>query len=139
VTCGSAELALGFGPNMTTVTLPSSNTPPSIPRINGDEKALIILCHLSGFLGVGFILPLVVYLIKKAEGGPVAVQAKEVLNFHLSLLIYALCIAPLCFVFVGFVLLPILAIAAFVLAIVAAIKASEGFAYRYPLCIRFIS
>jgi uncharacterized Tic20 family protein len=40
---------------------------------------------------------------------------------------------------VGFVLLPILAIAAFVLASVAAIKASDGFAYRYPLCIRFIS
>jgi uncharacterized Tic20 family protein len=124
---------------MTTVTLPSSNTPPSIPRLNGDEKALIILCHLSGFLGVGFILPLVVYLIKKAEGGPVAVQSKEVLNFHLSVLLYALLIFPLCFVFVGFVLLPSLAIAALVLAIVAAIKASEGFAYRYPLCIRFIS
>ncbi|MCS6242256.1 MAG: DUF4870 domain-containing protein [Opitutus sp.] len=124
---------------MATVTLPSSNTPPSLPRLSGDEKALIILCHLSGFLGVGFILPLVVFLIKKAEGGPVAVQAKEVLNFHLSLLIYALCIAPLCFVFVGFILLPILAVAAIVLAIVAAIKASDGFAYRYPLCIRFIS
>ena len=50
---------------MTTVTLPSS-TPSSNPRITGDEKALIILCHLSGFLGVGFILPLVVFLIKKA-------------------------------------------------------------------------
>ena len=124
---------------MTTVTLPSSNTPPSVPRITNDEKALIILCHLSGFLGVGFILPLVVFLIKKAEGGPVAVQAKEVLNFHLSLLLYALLISPLCMVFVGFVLLPILAIAAFVLAIVATIKASDGFAYRYPLCIRFIS
>ena len=124
---------------MTTVTLPSSTTPPPNPRINGDEKALIILCHLSGFLGVGFILPLVVYLIKKAEGGPVAVQAKEVLNFHLSLLLYALLISPLCFVFVGFVLLPMLAVAGLVLAIVAAIKASDGFAYRYPLCIRFIS
>jgi uncharacterized Tic20 family protein len=124
---------------MTTVTLPSSTPPPMNPRITGDAKALIILCHLSGLLGVGFILPLVVYLVKKAEGGPVAVQAKEVLNFHLSMLIYALCIAPLCFVFVGFILLPILAVAAFVLAIVAAIKASDGFAYRYPLCIRFIS
>ena len=139
MTCGSAELALGFGPTMTTVTHPSSTPPPLNPRITGDEKALIILCHLSGLLGVGFILPLVVYLVKKSEGGPVAVQAKEVLNFHLSLLLYALLISPLCLVFVGFVLLSVLAIAAFVLAIVAAIKASDGFAYRYPLCIRLIS
>ena len=120
------------------ITLPS-NAPASNLRLNGDEKALVILCHLSGFLGVGFILPLVVYLIKKQEGGPVAVQSKEVLNFHISLLIYALCISPLCLVFVGFVLLPVLAIGALVLAIIAAIKASDGVAYRYPLCIRFIS
>jgi uncharacterized Tic20 family protein len=120
------------------ITLPF-NAPASNPRLNGDEKALIVLCHLSGFLGVGFILPLVVYLIKKKEGGPAAVQAKEVLNFHISLLIYALCIFPLCFVFVGFVLMPVLVIGASVLAIIAAIKASDGVAYRYPLCIRFIS
>ena len=123
---------------MATVTLPSSS-PSSSPRLNGDDKALIILCHLSALLGVGFILPLVVYLIKKQEGGPAAVQAKEVLNFHLSVLLYSLCLLPLCFVIVRFVLLPVLGIGALVLAIIAAIKASDGFAYRYPLCIRFIS
>jgi len=37
------------------------------------------------------------------------------------------------------VLLPVLVIGASVLAIIAAIKASDGVAYRYPLCIRFIS
>jgi uncharacterized Tic20 family protein len=123
------------------VTLPStSSSSSSLTRqLTGDEKALIILCHLSGFLGVAFFLPLVVYLIKKQEGGPVAVQSKEVLNFHLSLVIYGLFIAPLCLVFVGFVLLPILVIGSLILSIIAAIKTSDSIAYRYPLCIRLIS
>ncbi len=124
---------------MSIVTLPSSSSPASPLRPSGDAKVLIVLCHLSALLGVGFILPLVVYLIKKQEGGPTAIQAKEALNFHLSVLLYSLLIAPLCFVFVGFVLLPILVLGSLILGVVAAIKAADGIAYRYPLCIRFIS
>lgn len=118
--------------------------PPTVPSPApatgaGDDKTLVVLCHLSAFLGVGFVLPLVVYLIKKRDGGWAAKQAKEVLNFHLTLVLYSLLIAPLCFIFVGFILLPLLALWAFVLAIVAAVKTGDGLAYRYPLCIRFIS
>lgn len=117
------------------------NLPQSPPpfRPSGDDKTLIILCHLSALLGVGIILPLIVYLIKKDEPGRTAAHAGEVLNFHLSLVIYALCAIPLIFIFVGFFVYIAIAIGSLVCAIVAAIKASEGVLYRYPLCIRFIS
>jgi uncharacterized protein len=116
------------------------NLPP-IPRphYSSDDKVLIILCHLSAFLGVAFILPLIVYLIKRNEPGPTGAHAKEVLNFHLSVLLYTVCAAPLVLVFVGFVLIPIIWLVSMILAIVAALKASESAFYRYPLCIRFIS
>lgn len=115
--------------------------PPSLPapRPPGDDKVLIILCHLSALLGVGFILPLVVYLIKKDEAGPAAAHAKEVLNFHISLFVYAVCSIPLVFIGVGIVLFMLIALGSLVCAVVAAIKASEGVLYRYPACIRFIS
>lgn len=112
--------------------------PPPL-RPSGDDKALIIICHLSALLGVGIILPLIVYLIKKDESGQTAAHACEVLNFHLSLVIYALCAIPLIFIFVGFFVYAAIAIGSLVCAIIAAIKASEGVLYRYPLCIRFIS
>ncbi len=117
------------------------NPHPSPPplRPTGDDKALIIICHLSSLLGVGIILPLIVYLMKKDEPGQTAAHAGEVLNFHLSLLIYALCAIPLMFIFVGFFVYIAIAIGSLVCAIIAAIKASEGGFYRYPLCIRFIS
>lgn len=117
-------------------------TPPTLPETrqpSSEEKVLIILTHLSALLGVGIILPLIVYLIKKNEGGRVRAHAAEVLNFHLSLVIYSLCAIPLLFVFVGFLVYVAIAIGGLVCAIIAAVKASEGELYRYPLCIRFIS
>lgn len=117
------------------------NSPPSPPSLSpaGDDKTLIILCHLSALLGVGIILPLIVYLVKKDEPGRTAAHAAEVLNFHLSLVIYALCAIPLVFILVGIFVYIGIAIGSLVCAIIAAIKASEGVLYRYPLCIRFIS
>jgi len=44
----------------------------------------------------------------------------------------------LCFVLIGFVFLPIVAIFHLVASIVAALKAQQGIAYRYPMTIRFI-
>jgi uncharacterized Tic20 family protein len=117
-------------------------TPPTLPvvgRPSSDDKLLIILCHLSAFLGVGIILPLVVYLVKKNEAGVTAEHAKEVLNFHLSLLVYALGALLLVLVGIGVLLMAAIGIGSVVLAIVAAVKASEGVLYRYPVTIRFIS
>ena len=39
---------------------------------------------------------------------------------------------------IGFLLLPLLGLAALVLTIIAGIKANEGQTYRYPLCWRLI-
>jgi len=80
-----------------------------------------------------------VYLVKKDESIFVAVHAKEVLNFHLSLIIYCVVLVPLCFLLIGIPLVIILGIMAFVCAIIASIKASEGAYYFYPLTIRLIS
>jgi uncharacterized protein len=108
------------------------------PILSTEDKALIICSHLSALLGVGIVLPLIVYLIKKQDGGPVAAHAKEALNFHLSLFLYSLCAIPLLFVGIGFLVLGLIIFGTFVLSIVAAVKAADGALYRYPLCIRFI-
>jgi len=108
------------------------------PSSHHNDKLLIILCHLSLLLGVGFILPLIVYLVKRRDPGLVADHAAEVLNFHISLYIYIFCAIPLVFILIGIPILIVLGIASFVCAILAALKASEGGFYRYPLTIRFI-
>jgi uncharacterized Tic20 family protein len=54
-------------------------------------------------------------------------------------LIYSVCCIPLVYVCIGIPLLLALGLASFICAIIAAIKASEGAFYFYPLTIRFIT
>jgi len=111
-----------------------------IPHPGRDnDKLLAILCHVSLFLGVGFILPLIVYLVKRADSPLIAAHAKEVLNFHISLMIYAFCALPFVFFLIGIPVIMALALVSFICAIIAAIRASEGGFYFYPLTIRFIT
>ena len=118
-------------------TPPPLNAQPPVAKPDGNEKLLIILCHLSLFLGVGLIFPLIIYLVKKGESEKIADHARESLNFHISLIIYGLVSVFLCAIFIGFPLLALM-VMALVLPIVAAVKASEGNFYRYPLCLRLV-
>jgi uncharacterized Tic20 family protein len=105
----------------------------------GSDKIWSMLSHLSALLGVGFVLPLVVYLAMRKESEYVATNAREALNFHISVLIYAVCCIPLVFILVGVPLLLVLGLGSLVLAIIATIKASDGQCNRYPLTLRLVS
>src|SRR6266404_8505105 len=104
----------------------------------GNEKIWSMLSHLSTFFGVGLILPLVVYLAMRNESEYVAGNAREALNFHISLLIYGICCVPLLFILIGIPLLILLGLGSLVFAIIAAVKASDGRCYRYPLTLRLV-
>lgn len=124
-------------------SIPSVPTPPIEPSVvraapSGSDKIWAILSHVSCLFGIWFILPLIVYLALRNESQYVGENAKEALNFHISLVIYVLCSIPLAFILIGIPLLVALGLGAFILSIVAAIKASDGSVYRYPLTIRLI-
>src|SRR6187397_1630025 len=116
-------------------TLPLTDAPLA-PR--GSDKIWSMLSHLSALLGVGFVLPLVVYLAMRHESESVAANAREALNFHLSVLIYILCCLPLVFILIGIPLLLVIGLGSMVLAIIATVKASNGECYRYPLTLRLV-
>lgn len=98
----------------------------------------VVLSHLSSLIGVGFVLPLVVYLVMRSESEYVACNAREALNFHISILIYSLCCIPLVFVLIGIPLLMAIGIGALVLSIMAAVRSADGECYRYPLTLRLV-
>lgn len=107
----------------------------------GSDKVWCMLCHLSALTGmfmIGIILPLVVYLAMKQESEYLARNSREALNFHLSIFIYAVCCIPLCMIFIGFPLLVIIGLGALVLSIIAAVKASDGECYHYPLSLPLV-
>ena len=104
----------------------------------GSDKIWCMLSHLSAFFGFPIILPLVVYLAMRKDSEYVACNSRESLNFHISVILYGICCLPLVLIIIGVPLLILLGVASFIFAIIAAVKASEGQCYRYPLILRLV-
>ena len=106
------------------------------PASGDDEQIWIVLSHISLLLGVGILLPLIVYLVKKDESPRIAHHAKEALNFHISIVIYTLVCGISC---IGIPLLPVIIIGGMVFSVIAAVNASDPIPYRYPLTLRLVN
>lgn len=131
-------------------------TPPPAPvGVPGaEEKQWALFAHLSALLGgvlTGhlfgwgcFIGPLIIWLLKKDTMPFVNDQGKEALNFNITLAIIGVALLVLSIMTLGLGLLiaipagVVVGISWLVFTIIAAIKASEGVAYRYPFSIRLV-
>ena len=119
--------------------------PPGQVMFDPNAKQWALFAHLSALL-LGWVGPLIIYLVKKDEHPYIADQSREALNFNLSVLLYFIVggftTFVLTFILVGLLLIPVLiamGIGWLVLVIIAAVRANGGDAYRYPLTIRFVS
>ncbi|MGV8931729.1 MAG: DUF4870 domain-containing protein [Luteimonas sp.] len=132
-------------------------TPPPPPSgtASAEERQWAMFAHLSALLGgiltsgwagsIGcFIGPMIIWLVKKDTMPFVNDQAKEALNFNITVAIvfFALFLLALLTLGIGLIvavpLWIIIGIAWLVLTIIAAIKANEGVAYRYPFALRLV-
>ena len=110
---------------------------------NKDHRTWAMLCHLSSFAALlihyeTIIGPLIVWLAKKDEMPLVAEHGRKSLNFQLTMMIAYIISFLLMFVVIGVILLPVIAIFAFIMVVVSAIKANDGKEVDYPLSIEFI-
>ena len=115
-----------------------------------EERTWAMLGHLAAFTafisGIGCVLgPLIVWLIKRDSMPFAGEQAKEALNFNISVIIAAIGLWILTVITLGIGLLltiPLglaLCVAWLVLTIVAAVKANNGEHYRYPFTLRLVN
>ncbi|MBV8634872.1 MAG: DUF4870 domain-containing protein [Burkholderiaceae bacterium] len=102
-----------------------------------DDSTMAMLAHLLGFV-LSFIPSLVIWLIKKDESPFVAQEAKEALNFQITLVIGHAIAMALTIIAIGAFLFPLLWILNIVFCIIAAVTASKGQAYRYPFTLRLV-
>ena len=130
--------------------------PPLSSGVPGaEERQWAMFAHLSALVGgiltsgwagsIGcFIGPLIIWLVKKDTMPFVDDQAKEALNFNITvgIVFFALFLLALLTFGIGLVIaVPlwiIIGIAWLVFTIIAAIKANEGVAYRYPFTLRLV-
>ncbi|HEY4583653.1 MAG TPA: DUF4870 domain-containing protein [Lysobacter sp.] len=141
---------------------PGDATPPPYSAPAGhasgrsaEERQWAMFAHLSALVGglvtagwaasLGCIIgPLVIWMMKKETMPFVDDQGKEALNFNITVGIVFLVLFVLTFVTLGIgilltgPLMLIVGLAWLVVTIIAAIKANEGVAYRYPFALRLV-
>ncbi|OGV77211.1 MAG: hypothetical protein A3I83_06090 [Methylotenera sp. RIFCSPLOWO2_02_FULL_45_14] len=105
---------------------------------NNDDKNIATITHLGGTV-FSFIPALIVWLLKKDDSAYLTAQAKEALNFQLTVLLAQFVAGILVWLLIGFLLVPIIWLANIVFCIIAAISTSKGETYRYPLTLRLIN
>ena len=122
---------------------------------SADERRWATFAHLSALVGalvtsgwagsIGFFIgPLIIWLLKREEMPFVNDQGKEALNFGITVSIpcFVLLLLTIMSLGIGAVLtIPlflVIGIGALVLVVMAAIKANEGVAYRYPFSLRLV-
>jgi len=105
---------------------------------SNDDKNIATITHLGGIL-FSFIPSLIVWLLKKDDSEYIAAQAKEALNFQITVLLAQFVSGVLVFILVGFLFLALIWLFNIVLCIIAAISTSKGETYRYPLTLRLIN
>src|SRR5450830_872713 len=106
----------GAGPEYGEAAPQYAAAPPA-PLSDSDQRLWATLAHI-GPIVIGFVAPLVIWLIYRERGHYVADQSKEALNFQITLTIAATISA--------------------ILMIMAAIAANKGQAYRYPVTLRLV-
>lgn len=141
--------------NETAAPPPPPETSATTGLPSAEERQWAMFAHLSALLGglitagwagsIGcFLGPLVIWLVKKETMPFVDDQAKEALNFNITLAIifFVLFALGLLTLGVGFlIVLPVMflvGVAALVFIVIAAIKSNEGVAYRYPFALRLV-
>jgi uncharacterized protein len=110
----------------------------NITNPSNDDKNIATVTHLGGTV-FSFIPALIVWILKKDDSAYIADQAKEALNFQITVLIAQFIAGILAIILIGFVFMGIIWILNVVFCIIAAIASSKGETYRYPLCLRLIS
>ncbi|PIP58692.1 MAG: DUF4870 domain-containing protein [Verrucomicrobia bacterium CG_4_10_14_3_um_filter_43_23] len=86
----------------------------------------------------GIIGPFIVWVLKRDTSAYVDDQAKEAINFNITIFIYLVISLALVYVLIGYILLPIIFLTWLIFVLIAMINASNGKRYRYPLTIHFI-
>jgi uncharacterized protein len=126
----------------------SAQAPQTIHLMNSysdsETRQWATFLHLSLLAGVlvpgaGFVLPIILWQVKKDELPGIDAHGKVVVNWLISALIYGAVCGVLVFVLVGLPLLAVLGLLSTIFPIIGAIKANEGVLWPYPLSLRILS
>jgi uncharacterized protein len=108
------------------------------PSPSNDDKNIATVTHLGGTV-FSFVPGLLVWILKKDDNAYLGEQAKEALNFQISVVLAYFVAGILVWILIGIFLIWLVWVLNVVFCILAAIATSKGETYRYPFCLRLIN
>lgn len=125
-------------------TPPPAATPqPSAPLTAAQDIQYASFAHLGGIAVIiggwlGWVPALIIWLIFKDRGRFTNTEAKEALNFQITIAI-AMVVGYITAAFIiGFLIILAAVVLSVVFSILGYLKAKDGVPYRYPFAFRFI-
>ena len=111
--------------------------------VDPQVRTTAVAAHLSTLVGLvvpfgSVIGPLAVWLTRRDRDPFIDQNGREALNFGISIAIYGAVVLVAALMLVGIPFLIVGVVAWVVLASLAAVKASQGQSYRYPLTMRLV-
>ncbi len=109
-----------------------------------EDRQTLMLTHLSQLLNYitgfgGLIVPLVLWTTNRDKIYQMDEQGKSVINFQLSMMIYAFICIPLIFLLgMGILGLIAVGIVSLIFPIINAVKVNNGETPNYPMTIEFL-
>jgi uncharacterized protein len=117
---------------------PTPASPSGGAETTSDERNMAMLAHLLGFF-FSIIPALLIWLLKKDTSAYINDQAKEALNFQITMLIGYAIASVTTYILIGCFIFPVIFLLDLIFCIIAAVAASRGERYRYPIAIRLVS
>ena len=105
---------------------------------SNDDKNIATITHIGGTV-FSFVPALIVWILKKDENQYIEDQAKEALNFQITMVLAYMLAGVLSWILIGLIFFPVIWVLNIVFCIIAAISTSRGETYRYPFCLRLIN
>jgi len=105
------------------------------------RKLLSALSHGAIFFSsLGFSVGIPVIIMLVSDDQVVKDNAKESLNFHFNIWLAGIIVGVLCFILIGWLLLPVLILISWVMPIFAIVKILDDpyQVYRYPFIFRLL-
>ena len=118
------------------MTDPTPAAQPVAPLTPAEDKQWASFAHLGGI--IGFLPALIIWLVFKDRGSLTNTEAKEALNFQITITIVYIVGTILSVILIGGLITLAAWVVSVIFSIIAFQKVNAGGSYRYPFALRLI-
>ena len=111
--------------------------------VSDEERIYATWMHIAGLSGYvipfgNFLVPLILWALKRKESHYIDQQGREVMNFQLTIVFYAIFTWILMMLIIGWVFAPVVFLLHLIGSIMGAVRTWEGKIFHYPATMRVI-